>query len=156
MLRLRAEIGPVATGTGLAGFFLRLFGHRAGDAPQPASGSITVEAMIAALEAGSPGTRREAARALGDAGDARAVEPLTLALGRSRDFHFKEQAITALGKLGDPRAVDPLIAKLKDRGEDFYLRKKAAYTLYAIYRQGRLDAEAREKVLSLWHSWYLL
>jgi hypothetical protein len=143
---------------GIIGWMARL-GRACGGGEGPARDGAPgkpVESLVTDLKSGSLPARRAAARALGEAGDERAVEPMIEALQESRDFRLKEDVITALGKLGDPRAVDPLIAKLKDRGEDFYLRKKAAYTLYAIYRQGRLDEEAREKVLSLWHSWYLL
>jgi HEAT repeat protein len=93
--------------------------------------------------------------ALGRLGDPGAAGPLVAALG-SDDLKVKEHAITALGKIGDPGAIDPLIAKLQDRSEAFYIRKKAARTLNAIYKQGRLDAADRDKVLSHWHSWYLL
>jgi HEAT repeat protein len=94
--------------------------------------------------------------ALAGAGDPRAVEPLIAVLKSSKNLTIKEHVIDALGRLGDPRAVEPLIAKLQDRSDDFYIRKKAARTLYVIYRQGRLDPEQREKVLSHWHAWYLL
>ncbi len=48
---------------------------------------------------------------LSASGDARAVEPLILALGRRSDSHA---AAEALGKLGGPRAVEGLIQALGD------------------------------------------
>lgn len=94
--------------------------------------------------------------ALGESGDPRAVEPLIALLKRSNDLAVKIHACDALGRIGDPRAIDPLIDKLQDRDEDFYVRKKAAYTMYAIYRHGHLDPEQQDKVRAHWRSWYLL
>ncbi|MGA9138892.1 MAG: HEAT repeat domain-containing protein [Methanocella sp.] len=94
--------------------------------------------------------------ALGESGDPRAVEPLIDLLKRSRDLTIKIHVCDALGHIGDPRAIDPLIEKLQDRDDDFYVRKKAAYTLYAIYRHGHLDQEQRDKIVTHWRSWYLL
>ncbi len=94
--------------------------------------------------------------ALGESGDPRAVEPLIDLLKRSRDLTIKIHVCDALGHIGDPRAIDPLIEKLQDRDDDFYVRKKAAYTLYAIYRHGHLDQEQRDKIVAHWRSWYLL
>jgi hypothetical protein len=94
--------------------------------------------------------------ALGASGDLRAVEPLIDLLERSDSLEVKIHVCDALGRIGDPRAIDPLIAKLQDRDEDFYVRKKAAYTLYAIYSHGHLDQEQRDKIITHWRSWYLL
>ena len=55
---------------------------------------------------------RAAARALGNIGDARAVEPL-IALLRDRDRDVCKAAAEALEKIGEP-AVEPLVAALKD------------------------------------------
>jgi HEAT repeat protein len=54
--------------------------------------------------------RRQAARALGQLGDARAVEPLLEALEARREA----EAAEALGRLGDIRAVEPLIDVLRE------------------------------------------
>ena len=54
----------------------------------------------------------QAAKALGELGDVRAVEPLIAAL-RGPD-KLRQAAAEALGKLGDARAVEPLIASLKE------------------------------------------
>lgn len=92
--------------------------------------------------------RHDAAAALGEVGDPRAVEPLIAclrdpseavcdvagwALGEIGDARAVEPLIaaladkdpllrsavaTALGKLGDPRAVEPLVLALRDRGDD--------------------------------------
>ena len=56
-------------------------------------------------------TRRTAAEALGQLGDARAVEPLTAALG-DRNGAVRKAAAEALGQLGDARAVEPLTTAL--------------------------------------------
>ncbi|CAG0958152.1 hypothetical protein ANRL3_00690 [Anaerolineae bacterium] len=59
-----------------------------------------------------------AAKALGNIGDRRAVEPLIRALdGPGRHLHMVE----ALAKLGDPRAVEPLLVLLrKSRSDSSY------------------------------------
>lgn len=71
-----------------------------------------VPALLAALEAGHEdhvvGT---VARALGELGDRRAVEPL-LGVMRYRRL-VSEDVVRALGKLGDRRAVEPLRAVLQ-------------------------------------------
>jgi HEAT repeat protein len=55
----------------------------------------------------------EAAEALGEIGDARAVQPLIAVLPV-----IPEEAAEALGKIGDSRAVDPLIAMLRNKEAD--------------------------------------
>ena len=67
-------------------------------------------ALISALESESSHARGVAAESLGERGDARAVEPLIVALG---DRH-RAKAATALGALKDPRAIEPLKALLND------------------------------------------
>jgi HEAT repeat protein len=55
-----------------------------------------------------------AAEALGQVGDARAVEPLIAALKDFIVWDVRKAAAEALGQIGDVRAVDPLIAALND------------------------------------------
>jgi hypothetical protein len=55
----------------------------------------------------------KAARALGEMGDERAVEPL-IGLLHDRRRDLREAAADALGKIGDPRAIVPLSVTLKD------------------------------------------
>jgi HEAT repeat protein len=57
-----------------------------------------------------------AARALGEIGDTRAVEPLIAAL-KDSNASGRKGAVAALGKIGDARAVEPLIAALADSHE---------------------------------------
>ena len=61
--------------------------------------------------------RVSAAGALGQLGDARAVEPLIAALA-DRDSAVRVSAAGALGQLGNAQAVEPLIAALADRDSD--------------------------------------
>ncbi len=70
--------------------------------------------------------RTTAAEALGNLGDARAVEPLIKALGDG-DEDVRHAAAGALGKLGDIRAVEPLIKALGDG--DGRVRREAARAL---------------------------
>lgn len=92
--------------------------------------------------------------ALGKTGSSIAVGPLVSALD-DRVFAIREHAITALGNIGDERAVEPLIKKLKS-DDDFYIRKKAGYTLYTFLKHKDLNPDLREKIRSHWRSWYLL
>jgi HEAT repeat protein len=85
--------------------------------------------LIAALSSQSPVVRRDAAVALGEVGDARAVEPLkTLLIDRSEDVRIA--AARALGELGDSRAIEALIRALNDRYPD--LRREAEFSLLKI------------------------
>jgi HEAT repeat protein len=116
---------------------------------------------LAHLQSDKPVLRSDGARMLGALSDARAVEPLILALndvrgivrmdvasalGSLRDAravqplivalkdieaHVRDTVAEVLGRLGDARAVEPLIAALKD--EKASVRDKAASAL------GRLD-----------------
>lgn len=113
-----------------------------------------LQPLVAAVDE-APEVAVAAIDALGRLGEPGAVPPLIVALA-SGDLKVKEHAIAALGKIGDPRAIDPLIAKLQDRSEAFYVRKKAARTLYAIYKQGHLDGADKDKALTHLHSWHLL
>lgn len=92
-------------------------------------GAVAVEPLITALKDSSREVRREAAKALGKIGDARAVEPLIDALNDSHDW-IRRNAVEALGKIGDKRAVEPLIAALKDSNWD--VRKETIEVLVKI------------------------
>jgi HEAT repeat protein len=85
--------------------------------------------------------RRAAARALGQVGDPRAVEPLIATLEHWGDADVRKAAAEALVKIGAP-AVEPLIAALKDEVER--VRKAAAETLVKI------GAPAVEPLIAAW------
>ena len=75
-----------------------------------------VKALIKALNYKKTSTdykhysvRQDAATALGELGDRRAVEPLILSL---RDENIARKAACVLGKLGDARTFEPLMAGL--------------------------------------------
>lgn len=71
-----------------------------------------VTGLIRALRHSDPGVRHEAAKALGELGDARAAEPLIAAAGEGVGGRFATPwASMALMQLGEA-AVDPLIAAL--------------------------------------------
>lgn len=60
--------------------------------------------------------RSDAARALGQIGDSRAVEPLVAVLKDKDEYSsLRLDAARALGQIGDTRAVEPLIVALKDQ-----------------------------------------
>lgn len=70
-------------------------------------GAPAVETLITLLTTAGWGVRRSAAEALGQIGDARAVEPLVRA-HIDDDVSVAEAAGDALGKIGGPRAVEVL------------------------------------------------
>ncbi|MBF2096979.1 MAG: HEAT repeat domain-containing protein [Gloeomargaritaceae cyanobacterium C42_A2020_066] len=86
-----------------------------------------LEALLAALgdeedrtALGGYPLRRNAARALGNLGDRRAVPALVEALACT-DFYVREAAAVALGNLGDPQAVHPLAVRLSGPAGDSVL-----------------------------------
>jgi hypothetical protein len=74
--------------------------------------------------------RDNAAEALGETKDPRAVEPLIEALTGDPHLNIKGSAAVALGKIKDPRAVEPLIKALKHPERD--VREAAAVALGRI------------------------
>jgi HEAT repeat protein len=119
-----------------------------------------VHRLILALKNKDPTVQYDAAEALGDIGDKRAVEPLATALCngeysgvrwkaaealskigppavealigalRNADDDVRWKAAIALGEIGDIRAVDPLILLLCD--EDRFVKSHAALALGAL------------------------
>lgn len=77
-------------------------------------GSACVEPLIAVLQNVQDVSKRtNAAQALGEIKDRRAVEPLVAAL-RDPVIRVRGSAARALGEMRDPGAVEPLIAALSD------------------------------------------
>ena len=72
-----------------------------------------VSELISQLKDADEKVRRDAAKALGEFKNPRAVGPL-IALLKDTDLSVRINAATALGEIKDPRAVDPLIGVLKD------------------------------------------
>jgi len=108
-----------------------------------ASKQEAVDPLIAVLTDESPEVRKGAAKALGEIGDPRAVEPLIAALAQpeaspldppEEDPAPQKRALRtvadALGNLGDPRAVEPLIDALADDAPS--VRRSAAAALGRI------------------------
>jgi HEAT repeat protein len=84
--------------------------------------------------------RKAAAKALGQIGDARAIEPLIAAL-KGHIGEVQKAAASSLAMIRDARAVEPLIAVLKDLDRD--VRKAAAEALGLIR-----DARAVEPLIT--------
>lgn len=88
--------------------------------------SQDIESLIAFLHVSKdPGVRARAVEKLGEAKDARVVEPLIHAL-QDKHWDVRRRAAWALGNLG-PAAVEPLIRALQDGHWD--VRRKAAWAL---------------------------
>lgn len=88
-----------------------------------------ISSFVQDLEDKDEDVRSEAADALGEIGDRRAVGPLVKAL-KDNDSSVRSRAAYALGKIGDKRAVDFLIPMLRSPEESD--RKTAAYVLRDI------------------------
>lgn len=75
----------------------------------------SVEPLVKALNHKNSDVQRGAAEALGDIGDARAVEPLIAVVNNSFEYSaVRGEAIKALAKIGDTRAVRSLVTILKE------------------------------------------
>lgn len=122
--------------------------------------SRNVQGLIYALQNKDPTVQYDAAEALGETGDERAVEPLLAALKNDEtggvrwkaaealsklgtpavaglisalqhdDDDVRWKAAIALGEIGDPQAIAPLINVLCDN--DRFVRSRAAYALSMI------------------------
>ena len=99
--------------------------------PQSEVARQRVPVFIAALQDRyyNYSVRQAAAAALGQIGDARAVESLIAAL-RDRNSAVRQAAAEALGRIGDTHAVEPLIAELRDGYSN--VRQAAAEALVKI------------------------
>ena len=114
-------------------------------------GESAVEPLIKALGDGNT----SAVRALGEIGDARAVEPLIGVL-RDENWWVRSCAAEALGKIGDTRAVEPLIKELDGYREDSGWEKLdvVASVIDALGEIGDSNAfEPLERLLRTSHNW---
>jgi HEAT repeat protein len=89
-----------------------------------------VDDLILHLKYGNDKVRADAAEALGNTSDERAVEPLIAALKNDTNSTVRGIAAWALGDREDPRAVDHLIDALKD--EEWTVQYYAAEALGKI------------------------
>jgi HEAT repeat protein len=95
-----------------------------------------VDGLIEALNfPDDPNIRLDAASALGQIGDSRAVKPLIAALDDQQGVI--EMAALALGEMGDPRAVDPLTEPLNHG--NWEVRSSAAKALGKIGDERAVD-----------------
>lgn len=90
---------------------------------------LVVEPLINALSHTDSKIRYQAARALGDRGDSRAVKPLIRSL-EDKDSAVRSFSATSLGQLRDVRAVEPLAKRLND--PDDFVRAYVALALGAL------------------------
>ncbi|MDP8230456.1 MAG: HEAT repeat domain-containing protein, partial [Candidatus Gorgyraea atricola] len=81
-------------------------------------GKPAIDHLIKRLKDEGWWVREDAAAALGNIGDERAVEPLIERLKDER-WWVQKAAAVALGNIGDERAVKPLIEAVKDNGQAF-------------------------------------
>jgi len=87
--------------------------------------------------------RQEAATALGQLGDTRAVEPLIATL-RDEDITVRLAATQALGQLDDERAVQPLIEALDDENRNIQRKTVEALQCLASWTIPRLIAALQD------------
>ena len=115
-------------------------------------GSITIEesnALIAKLDAPEPRVRRDAAKALADAGGRRAVEPLMSALRAERDEPTYLAIVVALDTIHDGRAIEALVEALAAPGISDEGRLEALYALNRFRAADRYVPQIREFHASL-------
>jgi len=92
-----------------------------------------VDVLLVHLRSPFAGTRQAAAEALGQIGDARAVDDLLACLGAKKENQeVRVTAAAALGQIGDARAVDDLLACLGAKKENQEVRVTAAAALGQI------------------------
>ncbi len=111
--------------------------------------SRNLDSLLYALRGGDPDMRRsDAAQALGELGDPRALQPLITALQRDKNSLVRDWAAEALGKIGDKRAVEPLITALKD--------ESSSVPIFAAEALGRIgDVQAVEPIIMLLDSHFI-
>jgi len=88
-----------------------------------------LEELFEALRHKDDDVRENAAKALGQIGDPRAVDPLASAL-KDETSNVRQIAAYALGYIGDPKAVEPLTQALRDENE--YVQNAAKTALEEI------------------------
>lgn len=91
-------------------------------------GKPAVPQLIRELKSHDPLVRRQAAEALGEIQDPRAVDPLGDVL-KDKDALIRRHAVKALGKIKDAQAVPLLIGVLNDDEEQSHVRMTAAEAL---------------------------
>jgi len=104
-------------------------------------GALSVEPLIVALYNANEFVRSNAADALGQIGDARAIGSL-IAVLNDLDEQVRVNAVAALGQIGDASAIESLIAVLDDLDED--VRVNAVVALGQIG-----DASAIESLIAV-------
>ena len=96
----------------------------------------TIDALVGALKDVDAGVRRQAAAALGEIGNTRAVPGLIDAL-KDADPDVRQRAISALGEIGDARAVAAMAGLLKDSSPS--IRTRAATALGELQDAAAVD-----------------
>jgi len=82
--------------------------------------------LLRVLDGPDLNTRYWSIEALGQIGDARAIEPL-IALLSDRDAIIRYSSTKALGAIADSKAFDPLIKALRDPSDMVKRRHKSQY-----------------------------
>ena len=108
----------------------------------------TTSNYISALKDKDRGVRMNAANALGDIGDARAVEPLCIAL-KDSDWYVRINAACALGKIGDARAVEPLCIALVDKEQDVHAAALLVLDEMGDARAGESPSKAKDRAVRM-------
>jgi HEAT repeat protein len=91
--------------------------------------NTVIDGLIGALKDKDAGVRREAASALGQLGNARAV-PALIETMKDTEPDVRRRAANALGELGDERAITALTTALKDT--DAGVRRAAVQAIAEI------------------------
>jgi len=110
-------------------------------------GKPGVESLISALKDRNSEVRKNAAEALGQMNDARAVEPLIKVSRVDDDTTARKNAIEALGNIKDARAVEPVLELLNDRRTVIQNASFDALAKLAEAAKERLDLQTLSVIL---------
>lgn len=108
----------------------------AGVTTRQSPAEAAIEGLVGLLKDTDAGVRRQAAAALGEIGNPRAVPSLIEAL-KDADPDMRQRAISALGEIGDARAVGAIAGLLKDSSPS--IRTHAAMALGELQDRAAVD-----------------
>src|SRR5262245_14900020 len=106
----------------------------------------SVETLLAYLKSPNSGTRRDAARKLGERRlrDQHVIEALIFALHKDEDPDVRLEAVKSLGMIKEPSALSDIISASKDA--DPAVRRAAVKSLVSLYTERGIDFITNQRV----------
>ncbi|VVB89818.1 HEAT repeat-containing taxis proteinF [uncultured archaeon] len=99
-----------------------------------------VDFLIEKLKDKEKEVRKSAAKALGEIGNEKVIEPLIEVLANDTEVEVRTMAVQALGAIGSEKAVEPLIEFLNNTEEHEHVRAMAAYALGEIGNENAIES----------------